>query len=58
VNIDADAGDVGRKIVRFGWFFFSIPLLVLIYFGYYLGKANLCLCKFYMDRVLKVGDEG
>jgi hypothetical protein len=44
---------VERNIVQFGWFIFSTPLLALIFFGRYLSKANLALCKFYLNNVLR-----
>ena len=44
---------IDGEISQFGYFVFSIPLLILIFIGRELSKANLALCKFYLNNVLK-----
>jgi hypothetical protein len=53
-------GEIEKNIVQFGWFVLSTPLLFLILFGHYLSRANLFLCKVYLDilKEIKYEDMG
>jgi len=51
------ASRIKKELGEFGWFAISTPLLFLILFGHYLSRANLFLCKVYLDILKEIKHE-